>query len=120
MCMPAAQTRLLVGSDNVDRWSSQPLWDAVLQGVQIVVSTHAVLADALTHGFVRIDRLALLIYDEGELCERGPHRLRGLTAVLGAKPITVRRTTRRTSSCSGSTIRGRRCTGFGPSPAFSG
>lgn len=38
-----------------------------MKGVQIVVSTHAVLADALSHGFVKIWKLALLIFDEGEL-----------------------------------------------------
>ena len=64
--LPAARTRLLIGSDNVDRWSEQRIWDAALKDVQIVVSTHAVLADALSHGFVRISKLALLIFDEGK------------------------------------------------------
>lgn len=41
------------------------MWDAVLQGVRIVLSTHQVLLDALTHGFVRMGKLALLIFDEG-------------------------------------------------------
>lgn len=49
----------------MDLWTEQATWDAVLQDIQIVVSTHAVLADALTHGFVRIERLGLLIFDEG-------------------------------------------------------
>jgi hypothetical protein len=30
-----------------------------------VVTTHAILSDALFHGFVVMQRLALLIYDEG-------------------------------------------------------
>jgi ERCC4-related helicase len=64
--LPAARTRLLIGSDNVDRWSEQRIWDAALKDVQIVVSTHAVLADALSHGFVNISQLALLIFDEGK------------------------------------------------------
>jgi hypothetical protein len=63
--IPAARTRLLLGSDNVDRWSEQRIWDAALKDVQIVVSTHAVLADALTHGFVTMKKLALLVFDEG-------------------------------------------------------
>lgn len=63
--IPAAKTRILTGLDNVDFWTEQGIWDAVLQDIQIVVSTHAVLADALTHGFVRMDRLGLLIFDEG-------------------------------------------------------
>jgi ERCC4-related helicase len=34
--------------------------------MQVIVSTHAVLADALTHGFVKMANLALLIFDEGK------------------------------------------------------
>jgi RecG-like helicase len=65
--LPAVHTKLLIGSDNVHRWSEQHIWDAVLANVQVIVSTHAVLADALAHGFVKMSQLALLIYDEGEL-----------------------------------------------------
>ncbi|OBT69887.1 hypothetical protein VE03_00456 [Pseudogymnoascus sp. 23342-1-I1] len=68
--IPYVQTRLLVGSDNVDRWSEQRIWDAVLENVRIVVSTHGVLADALSHGFVRIEELALLVFDEAHHCSR--------------------------------------------------
>lgn len=57
----------LTSSDNVDRWSEQRIWDAALDQHRIVVSTHAVLADALRHGFVRISELALLVFDEGEV-----------------------------------------------------
>jgi ERCC4-related helicase len=64
--VPAIRTRLLIGSDNVDRWSEQRIWDAALNDVRVVVSTHAVLADALSHGFVRITNLALLVFDEGD------------------------------------------------------
>jgi ERCC4-related helicase len=63
--LPAVRVRLLTGADNVDRWSEQRIWDAVLDRIQIVVSTHAVLADALTHGFVTLTRLSLLVFDEG-------------------------------------------------------
>lgn len=41
------------------------VWDAVLSDMQVVVSTPAVLLDAMTHGFVRISRLGLIIFDEG-------------------------------------------------------
>jgi len=58
---------LLIGSDNVDRWSDQHIWDAVLANIQVIVSTHAVLADALAHGFVKMKQLALLVFDEGKL-----------------------------------------------------
>lgn len=57
--------RMLTGDDEVDNWSTQDVWDMALQGVKVVFSTHAVLADALTHGFISLQRLALLVFDEG-------------------------------------------------------
>jgi ERCC4-related helicase len=63
--IPQIPMRLLVGSDGVEHWSDQETWDIVLHNFRVVVSTHAVLADALTHGFVTMERLALLIFDEG-------------------------------------------------------
>lgn len=61
----SVKTKVLTGLDNVDRWTDQGIWDKVLKDVRVVVSTYAVLADALGHGFVRMPRLALLIFDEG-------------------------------------------------------
>src|SRR6266498_1196656 len=63
--LPAVHVKILTGADNVDHWSEQRIWDSFLEGVQVVVSTHAVLADALTHGFITMTRLALLVFDEG-------------------------------------------------------
>ncbi|KAI9802439.1 MAG: hypothetical protein M1825_002823 [Sarcosagium campestre] len=69
--LPAVQIRLLLGSDSVDHWSEQRIWDIVLDNFKIVVSTHAVLTDALGHGFVTMDRLSLLVFDEAHHCARG-------------------------------------------------
>ncbi|KAI7240033.1 P-loop containing nucleoside triphosphate hydrolase protein [Hortaea werneckii] len=67
--LPSAyQVISLIGSDGVDKWTDQRLWDAVLTNVRVVVGTPAVLMDALTHGFVRIRRLALLVIDEAHRC----------------------------------------------------
>ncbi|KAI7187363.1 P-loop containing nucleoside triphosphate hydrolase protein [Hortaea werneckii] len=67
--LPSAyQVISLMGSDGVDKWTDQRLWDAVLTHVRVVVGTPAVLMDALTHGFVRIRRLALLVIDEAHRC----------------------------------------------------
>jgi hypothetical protein len=57
---------MLTGDDGVDGWSNQEVWDTALQGSKVVFSTHAVLADALTHGFIKLQSLALLVFDEGE------------------------------------------------------
>lgn len=64
--MPAVSMRMLTGDDGVDCWSSQEVWDTALRGSKVVFSTHAVLADALTHGFVKLQSLALLVFDEGK------------------------------------------------------
>lgn len=63
--MPTAKSRTILGLDNVDLWTEQVVWDAALEGIQVVVSTPAVLLDAMTHGFVSISRLGLIIFDEG-------------------------------------------------------
>lgn len=55
---------MLCGKDGVDAWTNQPIWDAALKGIDIVVATHAVLADALTHAFVRMTNICLLVFDE--------------------------------------------------------
>ncbi|KAL8801992.1 MAG: hypothetical protein Q9200_006748, partial [Gallowayella weberi] len=75
--IPSVQSRLLIGADGVDHWSEQWIWDGVLKGISIVISTHQVglglnskkiLLDALTHGFVQMSRLSLLVFDEAHHC----------------------------------------------------
>lgn len=50
----------------MEKWKDQYLWDAVLKNVRVVVSTYQILLDALTHDFVRLERIPLLIFDEGK------------------------------------------------------
>lgn len=64
--IPGVQSKLISGADNVDAWSEQRIWDKVLLNVRIVISTYQILLDALTHAFVRMDSLALIVIDEGE------------------------------------------------------
>ncbi|KAI4146772.1 MAG: hypothetical protein L6R39_003331, partial [Caloplaca ligustica] len=61
-------TRLLIGADGVEHWRDQRIWDEILRGINIVVSTHQVLLDALIHGFVQMARLSLMIFDEAHHC----------------------------------------------------
>ncbi|KAL8749859.1 MAG: hypothetical protein Q9184_006637, partial [Pyrenodesmia sp. 2 TL-2023] len=63
--IPSVQTRLLTGADGVEHWGEQWIWDEILRGIRIVISTHQVLLDALIHGFVQMARLSLLVFDEG-------------------------------------------------------
>ncbi|KAF5857982.1 Dicer-like protein 2 [Aspergillus alliaceus] len=77
--IPAIKIRLLIGPDGVDRWSDQDTWDAALLDMRIIVSTPAVLAEALEHGFVKIEKLALLVFDEAHNCVKntpGNHIMR--------------------------------------------
>lgn len=60
------QIKFLSGNDGVDRWTERSLWDTVLRNVQIVVSTYQILLDALSHGFVQMGSLALIVFDEGQ------------------------------------------------------
>ncbi|KAE8334204.1 hypothetical protein BDV24DRAFT_170439 [Aspergillus arachidicola] len=62
--IPAVNIKLLIGDDGVDRWNEERVWDDALRGVRIVVSTHAVLAGALAHRFVAMEKLALIVFDE--------------------------------------------------------
>jgi hypothetical protein len=63
--LSAVQVKFLSGADGVERWTEQSLWDGVLRNVRVVVSTYQILLDALTHAFVKMDQLALIVFDEG-------------------------------------------------------
>lgn len=62
---------MLTGADNVERWTTQPIWDAILLNIRIVVSTPQVLYDALSNGFVKLTRVALIVFDEGMFVSNG-------------------------------------------------
>ncbi|KAF7545746.1 hypothetical protein G7Z17_g8938 [Cylindrodendrum hubeiense] len=64
---PAAPIKVLTGNQGLDSWS-QATWETILDGTRIVVSTFQVLLDALTHAFVKMEMLALLVIDEAHNC----------------------------------------------------
>ncbi|OOF92937.1 hypothetical protein ASPCADRAFT_54162 [Aspergillus carbonarius ITEM 5010] len=68
--IPAVRARTLTSLDKVELWREKTIWDAILKDMQVVVSTHAVLADAMSHGFVKITQLGLMIFDEAHHCMR--------------------------------------------------
>ncbi|KAI5307277.1 Dicer-like protein 2 [Ascosphaera pollenicola] len=61
------QSRLLIGADNVEFWSTQEIWDAALLNIRIVISTPQILLDALSNGFIRMQRLSLIVFDEAHM-----------------------------------------------------
>ncbi|KAI0112057.1 RNase3 domain-containing protein [Nemania sp. FL0031] len=64
----AAPIKLLSGADNVHTWSDTRIWDDYLKDVRVMVSTYQVLLDAVTHAFVQISRLCLIVFDEAHNC----------------------------------------------------
>ncbi|EGD99987.1 hypothetical protein TESG_07315 [Trichophyton tonsurans CBS 112818] len=66
--LPAYQTKILTGADNLERWSTQKIWDAFLLNTRIVVSTPQILLDVLSNGFITLRRIALLVFDEAHHC----------------------------------------------------
>jgi ERCC4-related helicase len=66
----AVEVKFLSGADGVDRWTEQSHWDAVLFNVKVVVATYQILLDALSHGFVQMTSLALIVFDEGMFLSR--------------------------------------------------
>lgn len=66
--MPSVSLKLLTGNENVDSWSEQ-IWKTVLK-TRIIISTPQVLHDALSHAFVSMDMLALLVFDEAHNCTK--------------------------------------------------
>lgn len=64
--IPWTVSKLIVGEDGPERWGSLHNWEEVLKGVDLVFSTFAVLYGALCHGYVRMDQMSLLIFDEGK------------------------------------------------------
>ena len=62
--LPYAKSRLLSGIENINTWNAE-IWRPILQDVRVVVATYQVLYDALSHGFMTMERLALIVFDEG-------------------------------------------------------
>lgn len=63
--IPAVQIKLLQGNDGVDKWKDQRIWDCIFNNAWVIVSTPQILYDALSNGYIRLNRLSLLIFDEG-------------------------------------------------------
>ena len=67
MHLPSIQLSLITGDDQPHLWSEQSIWDAMLGNARVIFSTPGVLLDALSHAFVKLTSLALIIFDEGRL-----------------------------------------------------
>ncbi|EEQ31309.1 Dicer-like protein 2 [Microsporum canis] len=90
--LPAYQTRILTGADNLERWSTQKIWDAFLLNTRIVVSTPQVLLDALSNGFITLRRIALLVFDEAHHCVKSAPENRIMQNFYHAQVHQLRKT----------------------------
>ncbi|KAI0506601.1 dicer-like protein 2 [Xylaria bambusicola] len=60
--------KMLNGADNIDAWFDKRIWSDYLSNVRVVVSTYQILSDAITHAFVQISQLCLIVFDEAHHC----------------------------------------------------
>ncbi|RPB23077.1 hypothetical protein L211DRAFT_850096 [Terfezia boudieri ATCC MYA-4762] len=66
--LPPVPMKLLSGNDRVEKWNSE-IWDAILaSGDESTKVRVVILLDALTHGFVSMDDLSLIVFDEAHHC----------------------------------------------------
>ncbi|GLA06703.1 Dicer-like protein 2 [Aspergillus niger] len=68
--VPSMWCRGFTSRDQVEHWKDKAIWDNALSGIKIAVSTYQVLYDALTHGFVKLSQMSLLIFDEAHHCKK--------------------------------------------------
>ncbi|ETN41924.1 uncharacterized protein HMPREF1541_03863 [Cyphellophora europaea CBS 101466] len=59
----------LTGQDNIDMWNREE-WLQVLEKQSVIVCTPAILDQALFRNFIRMESLALVIFDEAHHCKR--------------------------------------------------
>ncbi|ETW81507.1 ribonuclease III [Heterobasidion irregulare TC 32-1] len=68
---------MITGANEPDQWKDHKLWQRVLQTHKIIVSTHAVLLNALRHGYINMGRdISLLVFDEAHhTADKHPYNL---------------------------------------------
>ncbi|KEF55496.1 uncharacterized protein A1O9_08246 [Exophiala aquamarina CBS 119918] len=59
----------LFGDASENLWS-RPVWDKIFQDYDVVVCTPAVLDSCLSHSYLKIDQISLLIFDEAHHCKK--------------------------------------------------
>ena len=66
--LPAFQLRLITGMDSAEYWTTIEVWKKALHSINVVVSTPAILTQALNHGFLTLKNISLLVFDEAHHC----------------------------------------------------
>ncbi|CAL1712693.1 unnamed protein product [Somion occarium] len=55
---------MVSGQSEPDQWKDAKVWQKLLEDYSIMVTTPQILLDALSHGFVSLGQLSLLVFDE--------------------------------------------------------
>jgi hypothetical protein len=56
--------KMLAGNRHLPTWGPE-IWNAILDGTRVVITTPQILLDALDHAYINMGHLALIIFDEG-------------------------------------------------------
>ncbi|ETN43326.1 uncharacterized protein HMPREF1541_02485 [Cyphellophora europaea CBS 101466] len=66
--LPTYTFRLITGADNAEYWASKEVWTAALLNQNGIVSTPAILLEALKHDYLSLSIISLLVFDEAHHC----------------------------------------------------
>lgn len=64
--IPSVPMKMLAGNRHLPSWA-QDTWDTILENTRVVITTPQILLDALDHAYLKMERLALIVFDEGML-----------------------------------------------------
>lgn len=73
--------QMLAGNRHLSTWT-QDMWTPLLEKTRVVITTPQILLDALDHAYLRMEHLALIVFDEGMLSTISKKQLRNKAASL--------------------------------------
>lgn len=56
--------QMLAGNRHLSTWG-QEMWTPLLEKTRVVITTPQILLDALDHAYLKMENLALIVFDEG-------------------------------------------------------
>jgi hypothetical protein len=59
--------QMLAGNRHLPTWG-QEMWTTLLEKTRVVITTPQILLDALDHAYLKMENLALIVFDEGMFC----------------------------------------------------
>lgn len=62
--IPSVPMQMLAGNRHLPTWGKD-MWTPLLEKTRVVITTPQILLDALDHAYVKMENLALIVFDEG-------------------------------------------------------